>query len=153
MSERPRTATLAALAALLGLESLAVLASAIFLAVELAGGGAASAASTIALIVLLALVAVLVGVVAWSTWRQRAWIRGAAFTWQVLQIAAGWVFLQGDLAPAVGWLLVGAGVIGAALALAPSTRRSLAGRGEADAPFLEPTVSSAPDGGRAARAK
>lgn len=129
MGERTRSATLAALAALLAVESIAVLGYGVYLGVELATEPAASTTSTIALIALLAVVAALLGVVAVASWRRRPWIRGAAITWQVLQIAAAWVFLEGDLAPAIGWALLVAGLVGALLAIAPSTRRSLLPRG------------------------
>lgn len=123
-----RSATLVALAALLALEGLAVLGYAAFLGVELAVDVPQSLASSLALIALLVVAGGLVLGLAWATWSRRPWIRGAAITWQILQIAASWVFLEGDLLPGVGWALLLSGLLGALLAIAPSTRRSLAPR-------------------------
>lgn len=71
-----------------------------------------SVASSIGLIVMAviaaaALVAAVVGMA-----RRQTWTRSFALVWQVLQVAAAVVVLQGDLADVIGWVLAGVSLLG-----------------------------------------
>jgi hypothetical protein len=107
----PRVASrpplLVLLAALLFLECALLTAAAVFVLVELLVAPADSVASAIALLILALIAALWLGVIAVNTLRGRSWIRGAAVTWQLLQIAIGIGSFQGLFArPDIGWLLV-----------------------------------------------
>ncbi len=78
-------------------------------------------ASAIALIVLVLAAGLWVLVTAIGVFRMRPWTRGAALTWQVLQVIVAICCFQGIFAsPDAGWPLLIAGVLGVALLLAPS---------------------------------
>jgi hypothetical protein len=78
-----------------------------YLIFELGSEAPQSYPSAIALTALTALAAIWVAVIAVSTLRQQAWIRGAAVVWQVLQISVAIGSFQGAFArPDVGWLLL-----------------------------------------------
>ena len=117
--------TLRALQLVLGLETLGMLAVTGLLAVELATVEPASRTSSLALGVLVLVGLVLLVLLLRGALRRRAWVRGAALTWQVLQAAAGWVTVQGDLAVWAGWAALGASAVGAVCALHPATRATL----------------------------
>jgi heme A synthase len=58
--------------------------------------------------------------IAVNTLRGRAWVRGAALTWQVFQVVIGVGCLQGLFAtPTVGWLLIAAAVVVVVLLFTP----------------------------------
>ena len=66
-----------------------------------------SIASALALLVLAAIAAIWLGVIAANVLRGRAWTRGAAIVWQVLQGAVAIGCFQGVLAqPDIGWVLL-----------------------------------------------
>jgi hypothetical protein len=90
----------------------------------------ASPGGGIALAVLAALAVVFLVVLAVGTMRGRSWVRGPAFTWQLLQLAVAAGAFQGAFArPDIGWLLLIPAVVGIALLFVPSvmnaTRRPL----------------------------
>lgn len=123
---RPRPApSLLALAAILSIEAVGVLALAVLLAVDIATQAAYSMLSSIALLVTVAVAGLLLVVLARATWRRRPWIRGAAITWQVLQIAASWAVIEGDMEPWIGWVGIVLGLAGIACAVLPATQASL----------------------------
>lgn len=95
------------LVALLTLESAALAVITGFLVVELFVAEAASLGSAIGLAVLAALATVWLAAIALNVRRGRAWTRGAAFTWQALQIALAIGSFQGLFARAdIGWYLL-----------------------------------------------
>ncbi|MFC0681362.1 hypothetical protein ACFFGH_26330 [Lysobacter korlensis] len=107
MSERPRTVPVVVLSALIFLEAALVVGATAFLVFELMTMTPQSLASALALTVLTALAAVWVLAIAVGLLRGRAWSRGAAVVWQVLQIAVAVGAFQGSFARAeVGWLLL-----------------------------------------------
>ena len=76
--------------------------------------------SAIALIVINALVAVWVSVIAVHASRNRSWVRGAALSWQLVQIAIAIGAFQGVYArPDVGWALLIPSVLAIILLLTP----------------------------------
>jgi hypothetical protein len=78
-------------------------------------------ASSIALIVLVLATGLWVLFTAIGVFRLRPWTRGAALTWQVLQVIVAICCFQGIFAsPDDGWPLLIAGVLGIALLLSPS---------------------------------
>jgi hypothetical protein len=107
VSERPRSWPVVVLSALIFLEAALVGGATAFLVFELLTVQAQSLASALALTVLTALAAVWVVAIAVGLLRGRAWSRGAAIVWQVLQIAVAVGAFQGSFARAeVGWLLL-----------------------------------------------
>jgi uncharacterized membrane protein YhaH (DUF805 family) len=95
------------LSALIFLEAALVVGACAFLVFELITVTPDSIASALALTVLTALAAVWVLAIAIGVLRSRAWSRGAAMVWQVLQIAVAVGAFQGSFArPEVGWLLL-----------------------------------------------
>ncbi len=107
MSERPRSEPVIVLSALILLEAALVVGATGFLIYELITDVAQNLASALALTVLTALAAVWVTAIGVGLLRRRAWSRGAAIVWQVLQIAVAVGAFQGAFARAeVGWLLL-----------------------------------------------
>jgi hypothetical protein len=92
---RRRPLALLALAALLALEAVALWATAVWELVEVLTQPAASEASAVALLVLIVIAATWVSAIAVNVLRHRAWVRGAAVTWQIVQVAVGIGLLQG----------------------------------------------------------
>ena len=83
-----------------------------FLVFELATVVPVSYASAIAILLLVVLAAVWLFVVAVNTLKGRSWVRGAALTWQVLQLAVALGSFQGLFArDDVGWFLLVPAVI------------------------------------------
>ncbi|HEV7811526.1 MAG TPA: hypothetical protein VGO99_01090 [Leifsonia sp.] len=102
---RPRALLL--LATLLFAEAAALGAATFFLTFELFTRVPDSYASAIGITVLSALAAVWLGAMAAHTLRGSPWIRGAAITVQLLQIAVAVGAFQGLFArPDIGWLLM-----------------------------------------------
>jgi hypothetical protein len=117
------------LALLLLVEALGVLAIGAWLIAQLADTKPESYATAIALIVLVVAAGVWVLFIALGAYRMRPWVRGAALTWQILQIVVAICIFQGLLAEAVdGWPLLIVSLLGVGLLLSPSvvavTRRS-----------------------------
>lgn len=82
-------------------------AAAAWLVFELLTATAASLASAAAILVLVLITALWVSAIARGALRRRSWIRGAAFTWQLVQIAVAIGFFQGLYARAdLGWALL-----------------------------------------------
>ncbi|PPF56891.1 hypothetical protein C5B94_02180 [Clavibacter michiganensis] len=102
-----RTPAVVLLTVLLGLEALGMAGITGLLVVDLLTSTPASLASAVALIALSALAAVFLGAVVRGVLRGRSWVRPAAVTWQVLQIAVGVGSLQGvDARQDIGWGLI-----------------------------------------------
>jgi hypothetical protein len=107
VSERPRSRPLVVLSTLIFLEAALVGGAAAFLVFELVTVQAQNLASALALTLLTVLAAVWVAAIAIGMLRGRAWSRGAALVWQVLQLAVAVGAFQGSFARAeVGWLLL-----------------------------------------------
>ena len=103
----PRHPLLLLLAVLLFAECALLVGATVYLVVELLVATPSSLASALFLTLLTAIAAVWLGFIAVNALRGSPWIRGAAITWQVLQIAVGIGSLQGLFAqPAIGWALV-----------------------------------------------
>lgn len=120
-----RPATVLLLAGVLALEAAVLAAATVFLVVETAAQEADFLVSSLALAGLALLGTVLLALVASAAFRMRSWVRGAAITWQIMQLAVAWVFLQGDIAVWVGWALVGISILGIVAAVHPATGRAL----------------------------
>jgi len=107
VSERTKSRQVIVLSALIFLEAALVGGATAFLIFELLTVTPDSLASALALTVLTALAAVWVTAIAIGVLRGKAWSRGAAIVWQVLQIAVAVGAFQGAFARAeVGWLLL-----------------------------------------------
>ena len=103
----PRNPLLILLAVLLFAECALLVAATVYLVVELLIATPASLASALFLTVLTGIAAAWLGVIAVNTLRASPWIRGAAITWQVLQIAVAIGCFQGFFArPDIGWALL-----------------------------------------------
>ena len=119
ISRRPRL--LLALAAVLFLECALLTVTTGFLIVELLVARPTSYAGAVALLVLTALAAGWLGTMAVHTLLGRAWIRGAAVVWQVLQIAIAIGSFQGLFSrPDLAWLLLIPAVVVLVLLFTPS---------------------------------
>jgi hypothetical protein len=95
------------LAVLIALEALGMVGVTVLLVVDLLTSTPSSSAGAVALIALAALAAVVLGAIVRGILRGRSWVRPAAVTWQVLQIAVGVGSLQGvDARQDVGWGLI-----------------------------------------------
>jgi hypothetical protein len=102
-----RSPAVVLLAVLVGLEALGMVGITVLLVVDLLTSTPASFASAVALIALSALAAVFLGAIVRGILRGRSWVRPAAVTWQILQIAVGVGSLQGaDARQDVGWGLI-----------------------------------------------
>jgi hypothetical protein len=96
-----------ALAALLFAECALLATATGYLLVELIVATPSSVPSALALLALTAIAAVWLGFIAGNVLRGRAWTRGAAIVWQVLQGAVAIGCFQGIFAqPTIGWLLL-----------------------------------------------
>ena len=103
----PRNPLLILLAVLLFAECALLVAATVYLVVELLIATPASLASALFLTVLTGIAAAWLGVIAVNTLRASPWIRGAAITWLVLQIAVAIGCFQGLFAqPTIGWALL-----------------------------------------------
>lgn len=107
MKIAPRSPLVHLVVTLLWLECAALAAVTVFLLVELLVATPGSYASAIALAVIALIAAVWLAAIAVNLGRQRAWTRGAAIVWQVLQIAIAVGSLQGPAArPDIGIALL-----------------------------------------------
>ena len=96
-----------ALVVLLAAECALLGAATVYLIVELIVAAPSSMTSALALLVLTAIATVWLGFIAANVPRGRAWTRGAAIVWQVLQGAVAIGCFQGIFAqPVIGWLLL-----------------------------------------------
>lgn len=102
---RPRALLL--LAILLAAEAALLWAAAVWLVLELIMATPTSLASALAILVLVLVAAAWVTATAINSLRRRTWIRGAAVTWQLVQIAVAVGCFQGLYARAdLGWALL-----------------------------------------------
>lgn len=88
-------------------EALLIWATLVWLVFELITAIPTSPASAVAILFLVLIAALWVSAIAFNTVRRRSWIRGAALTWQLVQIAIAIGCFQGLYARAeVGWALL-----------------------------------------------
>lgn len=84
-----------------------------------------SLGGAVVILIIVALVTVWVTVTAIYTLRARPWVRGAIFTWQVLQIAVAAGAFQGFYAqPSVGYALLVPAVLATLLLFSPSVLKA-----------------------------
>lgn len=79
---------------------------------ELLTQPALSLASSVALLVMAVLAAAALIALTVGVWREQSWVRGPVTVWQVLQVAASVVILQGDIAAWIGWVLAALSLTG-----------------------------------------
>ncbi|WP_241975022.1 MULTISPECIES: hypothetical protein [Cryobacterium] len=102
---RPRA--LLILAALLWAEAALLWTAVVWLVLELITATPTSLASALAILVLVLIAAAWVTAIAINSLRRRTWIRGAAVTWQLVQIAVAVGCFQGLYARVdLGWALL-----------------------------------------------
>ncbi|TFC80466.1 hypothetical protein E3T23_09135 [Cryobacterium cheniae] len=102
---RPRAVLL--LAAILYAEAALLWAAVLWLILELLTATPTSLATALAVLVLVLIGASWVTAIAVNSLRRRSWIRGAAVTWQLVQIAVAVGSFQGLYArPDLGWALL-----------------------------------------------
>lgn len=106
------------LIALLVVEAIAVSGLAVYLLLELLTQPASSLGGGIAIVVIGFLAAIWLVAIVIGALRRRTWIRGAAVTWQLVQIAVAIGCFQGIFARSdLGWLLLLPALIGIFLLL------------------------------------
>ena len=105
-----------------------------FLVVEQFVATPFSRQGSIALTVLAAVGLALVAVTLAGAVRRAPWVRGAAITWQILQLAAAWTLLQGDLATLAGVGLTVLSIVGVITAVLPATFAVLKARDGGEEP-------------------
>jgi hypothetical protein len=128
LSSPRRPVLVLALAVVLGLEALVASAVTVWLIVELLTATPESFESAIGVLLLSLGLAVALWAMVAGLLRGGAWVRGAALTWQLLQIAVAIGCFQGVFAvPPLGWALLIPAVVGILLLLSPpvveATRR------------------------------
>ncbi len=106
-NSRRRSPALILLAVLLFAEAAALAAVTVWLILSMLTSAPATFGGGIAIISLALLATVFMFAVAAGSLRGRRWIRGAAVTWQLMQLALALGAFQGILAvPSVGWALL-----------------------------------------------
>jgi hypothetical protein len=125
VNEPQKPALLFVLAGLILLEGAALAVATVYLVVETVLSSVTSVASAIAFVVVAAIAAAGVILIGISTLRAKAWIRGAAICWQVLQILLAFSILQAK-SPGVAWLLAVPAVLIIVLIFTPPVARVLA---------------------------
>lgn len=111
---------------MLFLEAAALAAITVWLVVELLTATAQSLASALALIGLSAIATAFVAAIGIGALRRQAWIRGAAMTWQVVQIAVAVGAFQGAYSrPDVGWLILVPSLVVIVLLFTPAVSAAL----------------------------
>ncbi|MCT2041937.1 hypothetical protein M3D15_01070 [Pseudoclavibacter alba] len=121
--------TLGLLATVLLVETIIMGAVVGFYLVELFSVPSANLMSSIALFVLLVIGLVLLAITTRGAFRRSSWVRGAAITWQVLLLAAAYLFATGNIVSWLGWVVGVLCILGIVFAVLPSTARAL-NRGE-----------------------
>lgn len=117
------------LCALLFAEALLLLAAVAWLIFELLTEQPVSLTSAIAILVLTVVAFVFVTAVAIGATRRRSWIRGAAISWQLMQIAVAIGCFQGIYArPEFGWALLAPSLVVIGLLISPRIREQFAPR-------------------------
>jgi hypothetical protein len=121
-----RSPLLSLLTGLLAVEAAAVVVLTLYLVFELLTSPADSFAAAVALIVVVALAAIWLIAIVVGALRRQPWIRGAAVTWQLVQIAVAVGAFQGIFArPDIGWLLLVPSLAVLALLFSPPVVDSL----------------------------
>lgn len=102
-----RSGPFAVMAIILAAEAALLWGVALWLVFELVTEEPASLASALAILVLTVVAALWVSAITAGTMRRRSWIRGAALTWQLVQLALAIGCFQGLYARAdLGWALL-----------------------------------------------
>jgi hypothetical protein len=115
------------LAGILFLEATALAAATLWFLSRIFLDQAESLGGAVVILIITAIVTVWVTVTAIYTLRGRPWVRGAIFTWQVLQIAIAAGVFQGFYAqPSVGYALLVPAVLAALLLFSPSVLKATA---------------------------
>ncbi|HSO68228.1 MAG TPA: hypothetical protein VLQ67_01190 [Arachnia sp.] len=115
---RPRAVVL--LAAILYAEAALLWAAVVWLILELLTATPTSLATALAILVLVLIAASWVTAIAVNSLRRRSWIRGAAVTWQLVQVAVAVGSFQGLYArPDLGWALLLPSIVVLALLFRP----------------------------------
>ncbi|MFD1715673.1 hypothetical protein ACFSBZ_14455 [Amnibacterium flavum] len=116
-----RSPLLTALIVILVLEALAVTGTALYLVAQLVTGAASDIGGGIAITAIGVLASVWLIAIVIGALRGRAWIRGAAVTWQLVQIAVAVGCFQGIFAqPDLGWALLLPALAALALLISPA---------------------------------
>lgn len=118
-------ALLPVLTTVLAVEALAVAGVFALLLFAVFTAPAQSGLVSIALAVMVALAAIFVIALAVGCARRKRWIRGGAFTWQILQIPVAVTLMQGDLATWLGPLLLALSIAGLVAVAHPRTAAAL----------------------------
>jgi hypothetical protein len=128
-------ATVLVLAGLLGAEAALLWVGVGWLVIELITTTPTSLAGGVAFLVLGAIAAAWVSAIAVNSLRHRGWIRGAAITWQFVQIAVAVGCFQGLYArPDLGWALLAPALVVLALLFTPTVLAATqTPRGDGDA--------------------
>ena len=125
----PRHPFVLALVVILFAECALLTAATVYLVVELITATPSSLVSALALLVLTAIAAIWLGFIAVNVLRGRAWTRGAAIVWQVLQGAVAIGCFQGLLAqPVIGWLLLVPALVALFLLFTPPVVAAISSR-------------------------
>lgn len=116
-----RSRALLVLAVLLAVEAITLWGVAVWQVTELLTAKPASLTSAIAILVIVLIAAAWVSAIALNVLRHRSWVRAAAVTWQLLQIAIGIGLFQGvDANPVLGLAIVMPSVLVIGLLFVPS---------------------------------
>jgi hypothetical protein len=123
-----RPILLLALSVILGAEALLATGVTVWLVIELITATPDSFASAVVILLLSAGLACALWAMAVGLLRRQTWVRGAALTWQLLQIAVAIGCFQGVFAvPSLGWALLIPAVVAILLLMSPpvvsATRR------------------------------
>ncbi len=114
---------------LLAMESLALVAAALFLLWELLVEVPTSYGTAVAMLVLVVIAAVWLVFVTLAVWNGHPWSRGAALFWQLVQLAIAVGSFQGVFArPDIGWFLLVPAVLVIVLLFARSVLQATARR-------------------------
>lgn len=127
--QSPKTGTsralVALLASLVGLESLIVLAGALYFFSQLFVQEVSNAAGAIVIFAITLFIAIGLAIVSIGTIRDQGWTRGAIITWQILQFAAATSFIPGISSwQPVGWFLAVLSILAMVLAIVVIVRSS-----------------------------
>jgi hypothetical protein len=125
------------LAAILYAEAALLWVAVVWLILELLTATPTSLATALAILVLVLIAATWVTAIAVNSLRHRSWIRGAAVTWQLVQIAVAIGSFQGLYArPDLGWALLLPSVVVLALLFRPRViAETTSARSEDDSPL------------------
>ena len=100
------------LASLVGLESLFVLAGALYFFSQLFVQEVSNVAGAIVIFAITLLIAIGLAIASIGTFREQGWTKGAIITWQILQFAAATSFIPGISAwQPVGWTLAALSIL------------------------------------------